>query len=232
MNAYDSIRQFVQLLTPAELDYCRNYLTAFDSRGEKRDNKSFRLLNIMAQSGKHATSEDDAMIFLYGRKNLTAFGRLLRRLRDKLLDALTLEINVVRKPIYSEKVRLRMLMRRRLNHADALIARKQYELAEVILDGIVETAEQYEVFDELLAALRLYHQLYFKIGADESIAKIQQLIINCRRSVSLVETSHLLYLLTKSTSAKEISDRVIELRHYSKGASAAPASSKIIPVRK
>jgi hypothetical protein len=224
MNSFNSLRQLVLLLSPAELDYCRNYLTAFDSRGEKHDNKGLKLLNLLVRSSKIPANEKDAVYLLYGKKNTTAYPRLVHRLRDKLLDALAAETNVLREPIYNGKIRQRVLLRRRLNHADILIGRKQYDLAQVVLDGLIETAENYETFDELLAALRLHHQLHVDVGDWESARKIQRLIADCRRCISVIETANQLYILSKNPDATGIAEQITELRLYAKEAPSLTAT--------
>lgn len=215
MSAFNSLKQFILQLSPAEIEYCRNHVVAFDSRGDKSNSKSLQLFNILVKSDKVEFEENEIVFLLYSRKNADAFTKLLQRLRDKLLDALSSEINVVRERVYNkDKTRLRILMRRRLNHVDMLIARKQFNLAKDILDWIVDTSDKSEIFDELLTALRLYSQLYFKIGADETVNNIQRLVANCRRSISQAETANLLYMLSKNAEAKDIAERITEVRKY------------------
>lgn len=222
MAGVKSLQQLIHQFSDAEYDLCRNYLLAFDSRGKAFENKSVKLLDILSKSAEEDMTESDIVFYLYGNKSVKAFPRLVLRLRDKLLDALLLEPNILREDLYPKRVQKRLIIRRRLNQVDILLQRKLPLFAEVILEGIVETAKEYELFDEQIAALRLQYQFarHMKKHPTE-VHQIHEDIVTCRHQTNTLEAVTELERLMKTYTTESLKDELKVLLPYRQQSSTA-----------
>lgn len=218
MSALNSLKLLISKLTEAEINLCRQYLKAFDSRGEAFSSKSIKLFDLLANHDSSKMTESEIEFFLYGKRNTVAYSRLLIRLKDKLLDALVLDANIKREGVYADRVQKRMSIRKKLNYADALFNRGLPDLAESSLHGTLEIAKEYELFDELLAALRLHERIALEQDKLQYVRKLSINILYVRQQISLIETALQLEVLTLIDKPEKIAHRLTELIPISKEA--------------
>ncbi|MGL5889309.1 MAG: hypothetical protein ACRC3B_05455, partial [Bacteroidia bacterium] len=88
MSATNTLSTLIQALKPNEVTLCKNYLAAFDERGDNYESKSRKLIILLCSEEKH--TEKELQFLLYGKMNVPAFSRLVLRLKEKILEAVTL----------------------------------------------------------------------------------------------------------------------------------------------
>lgn len=154
MSGLQTVRALLGKMGSEERTVLRNYLTSFDSRGERFNSKSVKLLDMLGdQPGRPSDSEVE--FFIYGKRSTMAFSRLLIRFRDKLLESLLLDVNIRRENSYNEYERNLFEVRKKLSYAQILAERGLSELAYFMYDSVCEIAEYYEFYDEWQQAIRL-----------------------------------------------------------------------------
>ncbi|MEM7658408.1 MAG: hypothetical protein AAF399_19935 [Bacteroidota bacterium] len=89
----DRIRDIYQSFSKSEVRYLKNYLIAFHTKGE---NKSLALIELLEKHPK--VTQAEAAEKLYGNAKSKAFLMLKSRLLDKMLETLSLSINLQNNP--------------------------------------------------------------------------------------------------------------------------------------
>jgi hypothetical protein len=161
MNSLDLLRQTIRFMSTEEIKVAHDFIRAFNTRGLDSKNISLRLYEILLDELKNKTnsSEHELEELLYGTRSGAAFPRLVLRLRDKVLESLTLSINIDRKDAYSERGCALHTIRKNLSVAQIIQVRGQDELAGSLLDDCIKQALYFEHFEECAAAMqvRLQH---------------------------------------------------------------------------
>jgi hypothetical protein len=193
MSACYALHTLVDALNDAERQLCRNYLTAFDMRGEKFDSKSLKLFELLCAGD--IRTEQELEFLLYGKKNKVAFSRLLLRLRDKILEAVTLPKNSTWREQQSPYETALAGCRSKLLQAEYLLKRGLNDLAFWHLNTICDTAAHYEFFAEWAQALELLPRTKQKLSANYSrqLLKVQQqfqFCLVCTKLVHFARLSH------------------------------------------
>jgi hypothetical protein len=213
MNGLTTLTTLIGALNSTERSMCKSYLTAFDSRGEKFDSKSLKLFELL-YNHKDCT-ERELEFLLYGKKNTEAFSRLVLRLRDKLLEAVTLPKNSswLENNHYDKAL---SVCRNKLQQAAFLLSRNLTDMASLHLSSVCDTAEQYEFFAEWGQALELLPQTKTKLPANyaRQLKKVQQQFHFC-----LTCTELLSYAQTTSTGASESAIAELKAMHKTIGSS-------------
>jgi hypothetical protein len=211
MNGLTTLTTLIRALNSTERAMCKSYLTAFDSRGEKFDSKSLKLFELLCNH-KDCT-ERELEFLLYGKKNTEAFSRLVLRLRDKLLEAVTLSKNSswLEGNHYDKAL---SVCRNKLQQAAFLLSRNLTDMASLHLSSVCDSAEHYEFFAEWNQALELLPQTKTKLPANyaRQLNKVQQQFHFC-----MVCTELLSYAQTTSTGAKESAINELKTLHKSIG---------------
>jgi tetratricopeptide (TPR) repeat protein len=168
MSGLKTIRKLLHAMQPEERTTFRNYLTSFDSRGEKFSSKSVKLLDLLAER-PDLPADRDVEFFLYGKRSTMAYSRLLIRFRDKLLESLLLDVNVRREGNYGDYFRYLFEARKKLSYAQIVAGRGMEDLANFLCDSVCETGERFELYEEWLLALRLKMQLAALVQQDNTV---------------------------------------------------------------
>lgn len=93
----ERIKDILQTLSKTEKRYLKSYLEAFHSKGE---NKSLQLIKLIEKDP--SITQDALAIKLYGKPKTKAILMLKSRLLDRILDVLTLSINLNDNPAFKE----------------------------------------------------------------------------------------------------------------------------------
>ncbi len=172
MNSLKDVIEIVSKLTPDEKATIRIYLSVFNKKGKVPTSRSVilfdRLLNY-----KEGETESDIEQSVYKTSNSIAFDRLILRLRHKILEALIIDINVDREGMYPEPTKVKIEVRKNLTQAQILLERGSREIAGDIFEKVADQCEKYELYEELLSALRSLIRLR---TLDSGEKKIKQLI--------------------------------------------------------
>jgi hypothetical protein len=211
MNGLTTLTTLIGALNSTERAMCKSYLTAFDSRGEMFDSKSLKLFELLCNH-KDCT-ERELEFLLYGKKNTETFSRLMLRLRDKLLEAVTLPKNSswLEGNHYDKAL---SVCRNKLQQVAFLQSRNLTDMASLHLSSVCDTAEQYEFFAEWGQALELLPQTKTKLPTNyaRQLNKVQQQFHFC-----MVCTELLSYAQTSTTGAKESAVAELKILHRSIG---------------
>lgn len=173
MSGIQSLRSLLACMNPEEISTFRNMLTSFDSRGEKFESKSVKLLDLLTRP-REPIADREIEFLIYGRKATAAYSRLLIRFRDKLLESLLLDINIKRGGAYSMQFRQLFEVRKRISYAQILVGRGLHETALLVYESAVETSMLYEFYEELLTALRLKMQVVSLTRGQQEFQHLQR----------------------------------------------------------
>lgn len=168
MSAIRNIQKIICSLSENEINIARCYLKAFDSRGEKHENKTLKMFDLLLHN---SYSEHQLQELIYGRISPVAYAKQVFRLRDKLLESLCLPVNVQRKEAYSLHTNAKNQIYLRTMQGQLLVERGFFEIAELILIAADELALKYEFFNERITILEHLAVM----------AKMQQRTSDCQR---------------------------------------------------
>jgi len=174
MEALRVIRELISRLTEEEKQTIRIYLTTFYHKGKSvRSVKLFDLL-VAEQKSKDGseTKPVELETILYGQQSGANFSRLLYRLREKILEALIIDVNVNREGAYDERAKVNIEVRKNLTQIQILRSRGLKGIAQTILTKVIEQTKKYELFEELLMALRLQIDVHAEDQGDKHQAKL------------------------------------------------------------
>jgi tetratricopeptide (TPR) repeat protein len=158
MSGLQTIRALLGKMGSEEKKVLRNYLTSFDSRGERFNSKSVKLFDILGDS-PNRSNDREIEFFIYGKPATTAFSRLLIRFRDKILESLLLDVNVRRENNHNDYYRNLFEVRKKLSYGQILVGKGLHELAYFMCDSACEICERYELYEEWQQALYLRMQI-------------------------------------------------------------------------
>ncbi len=166
MNKLKEIFSIVRSLNEDELKTLQRYIHCFDLLSDNHDSKSERLLTLVLHN---KASE----LRLFEKKfSPQAFSMLVSRLYDKILDSLTFDINVKRQDVYSNLGLNKMIVRKRILYTQALLNKNQILESLVQYQKIIQTAKEYELYDELLLAMYELQNLYAALSKSAEFDKL------------------------------------------------------------
>lgn len=193
MSSIIILRKLIEKLSKEEKKLCRKYLFGFSVRGENADNKSIDLFNILASVEQRELQESEIEFLLYGEKNFDAFVRLKLRLRNKILESLIVDVNIERDEAYSECSRILHTIRKKIIQAQIIKGRGFHDLAAMLFDEIIAQAKKYELYDELLLAVKYLIQIEAFNKRQSSIDKylvIHKKYSLCRDALFTAQTNY------------------------------------------
>ena len=174
MDALEVVRELIRHLTEEERQTVRVYISSFFQKG--KSSRSVTLYDlIVADLKKKEGTETTAKEFestLYGQQSEANFSRLLYRLREKILEALIIDVNVNREDAYAERTKVNIEVRKNLTQIQILRSRGLKSIAQTILSKVIEQCKKYELFEELLLGLRLQIDVYSEDFGDKHQSKL------------------------------------------------------------
>nr|MCU0436252.1 hypothetical protein [Bacteroidia bacterium] len=156
MSSLTVLRQIVSSLSKEEKDVAANFLKLFNTRGEAVETKYLKLFELLCNEDGEKDKLTDKQIeqYIYGGSS-SAFPKLVLRLKAKIVESLTLSINLERKGAYTDRGRTVHYIRKQLSAAQILSFRGLSKLSTDILDECITYAGKYEFYEEWLTALRI-----------------------------------------------------------------------------
>ena len=167
MKALKSINNLFNTLSDNEKRILFQYLTSFTT-GAIPVPKSVLLLNLMEEG---VLNEDRLCEELLIKQD--ALRKLAERLLNKMLETLTLELNVNRPGEYTQQGKANILVRKYILRARLLPKKGLYEIAQDVLKKAIKTAKKFELFAPLIEALYLYYQIQVMLNGDKQSYKIK-----------------------------------------------------------
>ena len=139
------MRFLLQALRPRELDSVRTYLSAFHNMYGEYEPKTLRLLDYLLANPRHEASLVKNIISPEATDN--TFRMLITRLKDKIYEVLTLDLNLGRGEDYSLAYQAKVKGRKALTQAEILHTRGLYDETRYLLSRTTRLARKYECFD-------------------------------------------------------------------------------------
>lgn len=152
-DIFNDLKAIIVRLKPYEAEVAGNYLGAFDRR---KDGRPTKLLRVFEKLRSTPNIGYDALKGMFSPEvNKYHFNKFLARLRDKLFDSLTLDLNIHRKDSYSEWFRARQECTKNWILVMNLIGRGNEIVAQKLLNSSIRKCEQFELYDLLVSFLRI-----------------------------------------------------------------------------
>ncbi|MCU0432257.1 MAG: hypothetical protein MUC87_02240 [Bacteroidia bacterium] len=205
MSGLTALSTLVKALKPNEITLCKNYLSAFDERRENYESKSRKLFDLLCSEEQH--TEKALQFLLYGSMNVSAFSRLVLRLKEKLLEAVVLRANTLRVQSFTAEEKALVTCRNKITYAEFLLERGLIHLAEFHLSAAYETALQLEFYPELLRIITYLQKINPAKAAKYERQEIQ--VLNC---LQLLHTCRELYRLAEVAAEGVTATQIQELR--------------------
>lgn len=155
-NLLNQIVELTSALTKQEVDTAYKHIIAYDS--------SIRTSPKMALLFK-AIVHKKIMQYEVLKKNIAhdsseaSFNRLIRRTLYRLRESLILDINTNRKGQYSELYRKKFEIKRRIMQAQIISAKGLPKASIKLLELTIRDAKKYELYEELIEALRTLYSI-------------------------------------------------------------------------
>lgn len=149
---FEDLKALVIRLREDELKVARKYLVAFETNATARQNKGLKLLTLLAKNPE--LDRDRARKKINKEMDTESFDKMVKRLMDKLLESLILDINTSRKDAYSGLFKTKFNLRKKMMQVFIVAGRGLPGKYTSMLDRIIADAQKFELYDELLEALR------------------------------------------------------------------------------
>lgn len=153
VNIHKELVGIIGRLKPYEAETIDNYLSAFGRGKSGKDNKSLEAFRILNENRQ--ISYDSLRSMISPELNKYSFNKFLARLRDKIFDALLLDLNITRKNSYSDWFRARQEATKNWVLIVNLLGRGNEASAIQLLNDHIKQCRQYELYDLLSSALRI-----------------------------------------------------------------------------
>lgn len=148
---YTDLKTLVGRLREDELKVARKFIVAFETNATAKNNKGLKLLTLLAKA-PHLDREK-ARKRINRDMDAESFDKMVKRLMDKLLESLILDINTNRKDAYSGLFKTKFSLRKKMMQTMVVAGRGMSAKYTAILDRIIADAKKFELYDELLEAL-------------------------------------------------------------------------------
>lgn len=157
MSLLSTVRSVIEKMSKEERKVARSFLTSLSQRGADAPNQTLKLFDVLCDELKEdlVLGDQEIEALIYPEKSDSAFPRLVLRLKDKLVESLTLSVNLERTDAYSERGRALHETRKELSQAQILHVRGLWNVALPIVDDCIKKSAKYEHYEEWAAALRL-----------------------------------------------------------------------------
>ena len=148
----ERIRAVLHSMSKTEIRYLKQYLTAFNPKGEKH-NRALEFIRLLEENPE--MSQDELAGKLYGSPQDKAYLMLKRRVFDKMLETLSLSVNLKNNPVFKEDPSAfkGIELKKQLSYAHLLRRRGLSFVAENVLEKCVKTAEEWDQPEVKLEAL-------------------------------------------------------------------------------
>jgi tetratricopeptide (TPR) repeat protein len=158
MATLESLAEIVEKLSPSEIEICKSFLSAFNKRGSDNKPKIELLFNILCNKTTEPFSDQKIEQIIYRKKSPLAFEKLRARLKLKILESLTLDINLEKEEVLP-RTKCILSIRKKINYGQILQNKGLYKEALIMYDSIIKEGISYEIWDEVLISLKLKRTL-------------------------------------------------------------------------
>ncbi|HRH66717.1 MAG TPA: hypothetical protein PLU53_10510 [Bacteroidia bacterium] len=150
MNSLTLLKNLIHKLKKEEVRSLYRFLEFNTERMDSSQLKSQQLVDLILDNREY--SPLDLQKTIYGKENHVAFNKLVIRLYDKVLEVITLDVNLNR-GYYSARGKKVFELRKKMIQVDLLILKGLRENLNRELDKIIEQSLDFEIYDILIQAL-------------------------------------------------------------------------------
>jgi hypothetical protein len=180
-DIYNQLKDILARLKPYEAEVALNYLNAFDRKKEgERSNKSIKVLEALLENP--GMSYDALKGMVSPNLDKYSFNKFLLRLRNKIFDSLTLDLNIQRKDSYSPWFRARQECTKRWALILNLQGRGNELVVSELLKDQISQCRKYELFDLLVSALVIKLNTDSLTHGESVFQKIYDQVIQAEKS--------------------------------------------------
>src|SRR5687767_10444839 len=141
----EELHSLIRSMSSAEKRIMRSYFSAFSSRNES-DTLFLRMFNYL-EGAEKAPDDEETSLYLYGKAANGTFRSHKSRFKDKLLDALNMDVNIERKDQLEDLNYASVMVRKRLSLFYQLYhTRGNHPIVRSLLNSILALAREYEIY--------------------------------------------------------------------------------------
>lgn len=166
------VKEILAVLTSQEKTTIKTYLSSFIEKGRESSNRSVKLFEILTSLKDRKMPDEVVEKILLGNSKPNAFNHQVARLRDKILEALIIDVNIERDGSYPETTRVNIAIRKNITQAQILQNRGARKIAELMFEKVIEQCKKHELFEELLIALRALIRLKVLNEGDKQLQRL------------------------------------------------------------
>lgn len=137
-------------------------------------NKGLVLFDYLATLEGRKLNLADLQVTLYKKPNRDALKRLANRTRKKVLESMSLEVNVSRAGAYPKKIVFNIDVRKELSQAQMLHRRGERGEARKMLERAATSCKKYELYEELSMTLRMLMKSRSLEDGDKDLADLMK----------------------------------------------------------
>lgn len=171
-NDIQHTRELLQKLRKGEWETLQTLLQSFHSQYGKYQPKTLKLAKLLLQ--KPELNEKSIRERLDDTLNDNTFRMLITRLREKVFECLTLNVNVNRQDAYSRHYQMRLNGRKWLSQGEILHGRGLDRQALFLYDKTIRMASRYEAYSVLHEALTLKLEMLLVRGEDKKANELME----------------------------------------------------------
>lgn len=199
------LKDILARLKPFEAEVAKNYLHAFErKKSDAQPNKS--LLVLQTVLGNPKITYDELKDLISPDLDKYSFNKLLLRLRNKIFDSLSVDLNIQRKDSYSAWFRARQECTKRWVLIINLLGRGNETSAMELLRDQIAECHQYELYDLLSSALRIKMNTEALRSGETAFQKLHEEVLNaekCRDAIYRAAEWNSRYYMTADRKASQ-----------------------------
>jgi tetratricopeptide (TPR) repeat protein len=155
----DIIYSLLKNLNRMEIDALKKHIRVFANDEEDEEEVEFKTLKLIELTLKHGKKCLDDNFYcekLYGGVRKNTFSKLKARAKNKILDSITLDVNLERRNVLDEVLVMGARIKKKLAAIDLMVDKGQTNVVYKLLDDIIDMAKKYEIYPQLVEALLRY----------------------------------------------------------------------------
>lgn len=225
MEALKNLRELIHSLNHEELRIARIFLQVFDP---VRDENSRAIVLFDVLRNRHIPLTDKEVLkAIYSGENIErkTLYRLCSRVKDRILESLTIDLNLTRKDAYCETDKIKLQLRKKTVQANILLSKGMGEQAVIVYNVIIDKAREIEAYDELIETLLLKRRYTGLQNGKEAYAQFADEIAfyeSCRAAVATAQDLYHQVSINKDFSGRDtlqqefLADAISELESLTK----------------
>ena len=181
----------IEKMKPAEIIIAKRFIQAFETNLTSNKGMTYSTFEFLIK--KPNVTYEKLKKKINPDIDVNSFNKLLKRLYSKLLESLILSVNVNRKDAYSNVVKNKIDIRKKILEARVILGRGLETEAMELFDSIIKSGESYELYDELIEVLHYRSFTSDLMNGTNQIQENKDRIQHYRNCAEAVEKSSFWY---------------------------------------